>query len=56
MRYRDWTCHCGHVFTAQVVMSEHTSNLSGEQTVFCPKCQKRPLIGTPQYEQVETQE
>jgi len=44
---RDWECQCGHKWTAEVQLSAHTPNLSGERTVWCPLCQQRPLIGSP---------
>lgn len=37
-KVRDRECSCGHKWTAPVVMSEHTPNLSGEATARCPKC------------------
>lgn len=47
MIIRHWTCGCGHEFNAEVKHAAHTANLSGEATVYCPKCWKRPMIGSP---------
>lgn len=47
--FRDWQCSCGHSFTAQVVFSEETTNLSGEATAWCPKCNGRPHQGSRPY-------
>ena len=47
MKVRDWVCGCGHTFTAPVLQSQHTRNLSGEATAWCPKCGARPMIGSP---------
>ena len=44
---RDWECYCGHKFTAPVVISESTQRLSGEASVYCPQCGKKPLVGSP---------
>ena len=44
---RDWECGCGCRFTAPVVLSTHTTNISGEASVFCPECGKRALYGSP---------
>jgi hypothetical protein len=45
---RDWSCACGHEWSADITHSESTSNLSGESTAWCPACGARPLIGSPQ--------
>lgn len=44
---RDWECRCGHKFTAPVVLSETTQNISGEARVYCPQCGAVPLVGSP---------
>lgn len=44
---RSHECDCGHKWRAMVQMSEHTQNLSGEATQWCPKCGKRPMISNP---------
>lgn len=46
-RVRVWLCECGHMFIAEVKLSRTTANLTGEETVWCPSCGKRPTIGTP---------
>src|SRR3990167_4857080 len=53
-KLRDWECSCGHKWTAQVVLSEHTQNLSGEAAQFCPKCGKKPLSGSALYSPAST--
>jgi len=35
---------CNHEFVAPVVLSRHTLNLSGEQSVQCPKCDSRSIF------------
>jgi hypothetical protein len=47
MKYRNWECSCGHQYTAEVVLSAHTPNLSGEATAWCPKCGRKPVSGSP---------
>lgn len=38
-KYRPAECtRCGHKFTARVELSATTQNLSGEKTIWCPKC------------------
>ena len=50
---RDRECmSCGNKFTAPVVMSSHTSNLSGEATVWCPKCASRSVVSHPVREEI----
>lgn len=44
---REWECSCGHKWTAKVELSATSARLSGEKTEYCPKCGKRPLIGSP---------
>ena len=46
-RCRAWECACGHKWRADVKMSPATGNLSGEATQWCPKCNARPLMGSP---------
>lgn len=38
---------CGHKWTSPVVHSAHTPNISGEETVFCPKCESRGCSSAP---------
>lgn len=47
MKVRDWECGCGHAWTAPVVPSMNTPNLSGEATQWCPRCGQRPVMGSP---------
>jgi len=44
---RDHECPNGHKWTAEVVLSEHTQNLSSEATQWCPKCNRRAFISSP---------
>lgn len=46
-RVRHWECGCGHKYTAPVTTGTSTANLSGEATAWCPRCNKRPQIGSP---------
>lgn len=48
--FRSWECNCGHQFDAVVRLSESTANLSGEATVFCPKCSNRAQFGSKVFE------
>lgn len=50
---RDWVCKCGCEYTAQVVLSDETTNLSGEATAWCPRCTKRPAVGSPAYRLID---
>lgn len=56
MKVRDWECGCGHAWTAPVVLAEHTPNLSGEATQWCPRCGQRPVMGSPVREVQPTKE
>lgn len=38
---------CHHTWTALVVLSKHTTNLSGEATVWCPRCTSRSVMSSP---------
>lgn len=46
---RDWECACGHKYTRPVRYAKCTTNLGIEATQWCPRCGKRPLIGSPHY-------
>lgn len=46
---RDWECACGCRYTRPVTFDKYTSNLSSERTQWCPRCGKRPLMGSPHY-------
>ncbi len=39
------TCH--HRWTAPVVLSKYTTNLSGEANVFCPRCKSGAVMSHP---------
>lgn len=46
---RDRECMtCKHEWTAPVILSTSTANLSGEATCFCPNCNNRATISNPQ--------
>jgi hypothetical protein len=46
--YRNWGClKCKHSWESPVTLSEHTPNLSGEETMLCPQCQSRECSGGP---------
>lgn len=48
MKVRDREClQCGHKWTAAVRYSAATTNLSGEATCYCPKCNSRGTKGSP---------
>lgn len=45
---RDWKCFsCRHTFTAPVVLTPATTNISGEASVYCPKCNQRASFAHP---------
>lgn len=47
---RDRECMaCGHKWTAPVVLSQWTANLSGEAKVWCPKCNSPAVMSSPAY-------
>lgn len=46
VKSRTWMCDCGHVWSQPVEYAD-TTNLSGEKTVWCPKCNKRAVEGSP---------
>ena len=48
-KYRKCECSCGYIYEAEVEYGP-TSNISGEKTKWCPKCGKKPLCCSPQYE------
>lgn len=50
MQVRSHTCGCGCQWKALVSMSDHTQNLSGEKTPYCPDCGKRAATSGPAYE------
>lgn len=41
--YRVHTCSCGFAWEAVVTLSQHTSNISGEETPWCGQCGKRAI-------------
>jgi hypothetical protein len=44
---RIWDCwNCGNKWIAQVKYN-YTSNLSGEKTVYCPKCNQKGSCASP---------
>lgn len=45
-KVRQWECRCGHKWEAPVEMGADNQNISGEKTVFCPKCGKRAAFGS----------
>lgn len=46
---RDRECMaCSHEWTAPVFMSKNTTRLSGEQAVYCPKCDSNTVVSQPQ--------
>ncbi len=47
---RDWTCGCGQQWTSPVVLSAHSSNLSGESTTYCPTCYEPARSAGPAYQ------
>lgn len=47
---RDHECDCGNLFSKVVEYSEYTPNISGEKTVFCPRCGKKPWFSSPHKE------
>ncbi len=38
---------CGHKWMAKVILSDVTTNLSGEKTEECPKCWSRNVMRGP---------
>ncbi len=46
---RDWTCSCGTPFTAMVEFNETTNSLSGEKTVYCPRCRQEVTKASAAY-------
>ena len=49
-KYRTHKCARGHTWTAVVVMSQHTPNISGESTQYCPVCGSRTAFSTPHFD------
>lgn len=48
MMVRDHEClSCHHEWTAPVVLSKFSPNLSGEATVWCPRCNSRTIMSLP---------
>ena len=48
MQVRDREClSCKHTWTAPVVLSRHTQNLSGEAKIWCPKCNSPAVMSMP---------
>lgn len=46
--YRECTClDCNHTFNWTVKSSEHTSNISGEASVYCPRCNRKNVSAGP---------
>lgn len=47
--YREWSCSCGHTFAALVKRANvgQMESLSGEDSVFCPKCGFSPRTAMP---------
>lgn len=41
---------CGHEWNAPVKFSQHTTNLSGEETAWCPRCNSRSVVSSPAYD------
>lgn len=45
---RIWDCwNCGNKWINQVNYSISTSNISGEKSAYCPKCNHRGSLGSP---------
>lgn len=44
---RDYRCACGKEWTRPVRLSEHTPNVSGEATEYCPECKVKWLSASP---------
>jgi rRNA maturation protein Nop10 len=38
---------CGHEWVAPVVLSDYTTNLSGEARVWCPECSSISVVSHP---------
>jgi DNA-directed RNA polymerase subunit RPC12/RpoP len=52
--YRRWICfQCRNEFEAPVERESETQNISGEKTVWCPKCNHRADAGGPAFIQIE---
>lgn len=47
---RSHECPEAHCWDAPVALSEHTANLSGEASQYCPKCQKRASYSSEVFE------
>ena len=48
MKTRECEClRCNHKWTAEVVLSKFTANLSGERTNWCPKCGTKETLSEP---------
>jgi len=41
---------CGHEWVAPVVLSQHTTNLSGEAKLWCSECSSGAVVSYPAYE------
>lgn len=47
MKLRERTCRdCGRIWSSEVVQGE-TTNISGEKTTYCPKCDSRNVDSGP---------
>jgi hypothetical protein len=47
MASREHTCNCGFTWVAEVQLSAHTPDLSGEATQYCPRCHERAVMSSP---------
>jgi hypothetical protein len=41
--------NCHHEWTSPVVLADATSNISGEETTFCPRCYSRGVCSNAAY-------
>jgi len=47
-KIRDCEClECGHKWEESPELSEHTGNLSGERSIYCPACETRSVMAGP---------